>query len=111
MMTKRDFGPLAVMVRRHGYRKSLRALTYLAAVAIYINETGDRRVRVEDYSRWWGQTDRSTYRERAAWATVTGGAEVVDVAVQVVEQYQSSRLGRDSVQALSLDVAPFVPVA
>lgn len=108
MIRKEDFGPLGEMIKRHGFFASRRALVFLASSAIFVHET-DEEPTIEALSEFWGQSERTTYRELASWRKVTGGAEVEEAAREVVAVYRAELLRRENVDALAFEMGRFIP--
>lgn len=104
------YGALGNMIRRYGFFDSQRVLTHLACAAIFVHQTGEEPT-VPAMASFWGESERTTYRARASWVKVTGGADVAVAARKVLAAYDAELLSRESVTALTFEVAGFVPTS
>lgn len=59
------------MIARGGLKKALRAMSFAVAWLIVQEELGREPTQAE-YSDWWNQSERTTYREMAAWRDCLG---------------------------------------
>lgn len=63
--------PMVQAIQRHGWATLRRAVTFAAAWAVVAESLG-REPSLEEYREWWAASERTTYREQAAFRAVTG---------------------------------------
>ena len=103
-----EFGALAQLVLKHGFLKTQRGLIFLASVAVFMHKNPEVEPTIEALAEWWKQSERTTYRELAAWRAVSGGADHVEAARAVIASYDAAVLDEANVQALALDSASLI---
>lgn len=98
---------IGLMIRRHGFTPTRRALTCLVSAAVVVGKTGEVPT-VHSVMDFWNQSERTTYREFAAWRTVTGDGDLYAAARAVVEAYRGEL---DPIQSSKgmFEVAGFIP--
>lgn len=102
-----DVGALSKLVRAYGLKSTRRGLVFLASVAVFMHKTGEEPT-VEALTEYWKQSERTTYRELAAFRKISGGQDHAVVARRVLDVYEAELLLRERPEVLALDVAQFV---
>jgi hypothetical protein len=77
-----------VALRRAGFIEARRGLLYLAAWGAVADEL-QRPFTIEEYSVWWKQSSKTSYRERAAFVKCFPGVEVADLWALVRDRVMS----------------------
>ncbi len=67
-----------VAYRRGGFLEARRGLAYLACWGAVWEDLG-RPFSIEEYSVWWNQSSKTSYREKASFAKCFPGVEVADL--------------------------------
>lgn len=102
-----DVGALSRLVRAYGLKNTRRGLIFLATVAVFMHKTGQEPT-VEALTAYWKQSERTTYRELAAFRKISEGQDHAVVARRVLDAYKTELLLRENPEVLALDVAQFV---
>jgi signal recognition particle subunit SEC65 len=63
--------PIVRLVKRHGIADVSRAMGFAAAWAVVEEDLG-RPPSIREYQAWWRQSERTTFREQAAFRKVLG---------------------------------------
>lgn len=80
-------------VRAAGMRKTIKALSYFVTAGITCEEDG-KWPTAERYSQVWKQSDRSTFRDRAAFAAAYPDRDAAELWQQVRE-HVDGKMQRD----------------
>ncbi len=96
-MSPRQQSLAEVALRRAGFIEGRRGLLYLAAWGVVADEL-QRPFTIEEYSVWWKQSSKTSYRERAAFVKCFPGVDVGDLWAEVGHRVLSRG------QAASLEV-------
>lgn len=107
-MKREIYGAFGQLIQRHGFMTTQRGLSCLATAAIFVRMTGEEPTALK-LMEYWNLSRRSAFRETAAWRTISGGADLGEVARQVVAAYVAEDLASASPGALAFDLIGFVP--